>query len=44
MPLPAGCPKEVYSVMQQCWMHEPEDRLNFTQVLGMLKALKGTVI
>ncbi|KAL5469271.1 hypothetical protein EMCRGX_G030502 [Ephydatia muelleri] len=44
MPLPAGCPKEVYSVMQQCWMHEPEDRPNFTQVLGMLKALKGTVI
>ena len=44
MPPPAGCPKEVYNVMQQCWMYEPDERPNFTQVLSMLKALEGTVI
>ena len=42
MPPPPGCPKEVHSIMNQCWMYEPEDRPNFTDVLEMLKALEGT--
>eukprot|EP00731_Ephydatia_muelleri_P017701 Em0010g799a len=43
MPPPPGCPKEVHSIMNRCWMYEPEDRPNFTGVLEMLKALEGTM-
>ena len=43
MPPPQGCPNEVHHVMQRCWAHEPEERPNFAGVLGMLKALEGSV-
>ena len=27
---PAKCPLEVYTVMRDCWIHEPEQRPHFT--------------
>ncbi len=36
MPSPAGCPGEVYEIMQQCWECNPEDRPNFSTILNML--------
>lgn len=33
---PADCPSGIYAVMTQCWQYEPEERINFTQVLEML--------
>ncbi len=36
MPSPAGCPGEVYEIMQQCWQYNPADRPNFSTILKML--------
>lgn len=37
---PPDCPQELYAVMRRCWMCNPNDRPNFTQ-LGTLVAEVG---
>lgn len=37
---PPDCPQELYAVMRKCWMCNPHDRPNFTQ-LGTLVAEVG---
>lgn len=37
---PPDCPQELYGVMRKCWMCNPNDRPNFTQ-LGVLVAEVG---
>lgn len=37
---PPDCPQELYAVMRKCWMCNPNDRPNFTQ-LGVLVAEVG---
>lgn len=37
---PPDCPQELYAVMRKCWMCNPNDRPNFTQ-LGTLVAEVG---
>ena len=29
MDMPAKCPLEVYTIMRDCWIHEPEQRPHF---------------
>ena len=36
MDMPAKCPLEVYTVMRDCWIHEPEQRPHFTTLTERL--------
>ena len=33
---PEACPNEVYSVMLDCWVHDPEERASFEQIYDLL--------
>ncbi|XP_033223847.1 activated Cdc42 kinase-like isoform X3 [Belonocnema kinseyi] len=37
---PDCCPKEYYSLMLQCWQHEPSKRPKFTELINLLPDLK----
>ena len=37
---PTHCPQELYSVMLQCWKHEPHLRPTFFQLCSILEANK----
>ena len=36
MDMPAKCPLDVYTVMRDCWIHEPEQRPHFTTLTERL--------
>ncbi len=33
LPLPQGCPEELYKLMLRCWAQRPTDRPHFSEVL-----------
>ncbi|XP_043507020.1 uncharacterized protein LOC122527153 isoform X1 [Frieseomelitta varia] len=37
---PECCPKEYFSLMQQCWQHEPSKRSKFSELINILPDLK----
>ncbi|XP_076221011.1 activated Cdc42 kinase-like isoform X1 [Nomia melanderi] len=37
---PECCPKEYFSLMQQCWQHEPSKRPKFSELINLLPDLK----
>ncbi|XP_076684160.1 activated Cdc42 kinase-like isoform X2 [Andrena cerasifolii] len=37
---PECCPKEYFSLMQQCWQHEPSKRPKFAELINLLPDLK----
>ncbi|XP_057330388.1 activated Cdc42 kinase-like isoform X4 [Microplitis mediator] len=37
---PDCCPKEYYTLMQQCWQHEPAKRPKFSELIELLPDLK----
>ncbi|XP_076377570.1 activated Cdc42 kinase-like isoform X4 [Megalopta genalis] len=37
---PECCPKEYFSLMQQCWQHEPTKRPKFSELINLLPDLK----
>lgn len=37
LPPPNNCPEEVYSVMQQCWQYDEEERPTFNDLNKMLQ-------
>ena len=39
MDMPAKCPLEVYTIMRDCWIHEPEQRPHFTTLTERLAQL-----
>src|SRR6218665_297479 len=39
MPPPEGAPDAIYSLMQQCWQHEPRDRPKFNDVYKQLNQI-----
>ncbi|XP_023669951.1 tyrosine-protein kinase Fes/Fps [Paramormyrops kingsleyae] len=39
MPIPDGCPPEVYTLMCQCWQYDPKKRPSFHTLRGNLNAL-----
>jgi len=44
MEAPEDTPKEVYEIMSKCWIHEPEKRLKFSEIVTMLKIMKDKII
>ena len=32
LPLPAGCPAHLFSLMNRCWSYDPEQRPNFVVI------------
>ena len=38
-PRPEYCPPEVYEVMLQCWIHEPDERVKFEELHSTLQAI-----
>eukprot|EP00040_Diaphanoeca_grandis_P033333 m.204005 g.204005 ORF g.204005 m.204005 type:complete len:646 (-) comp32873_c0_seq1:16-1953(-) len=43
LPPPRGCPPEVYALMLQCWIHDPKNRITFTQLLTKLVRVMAKV-
>jgi len=41
MPIPEGCPENLYHLMLQCWNENPEERPNFLQIKKELDEMKG---
>uniref|UniRef100_A0A8C5S6U9 receptor protein-tyrosine kinase n=1 Tax=Laticauda laticaudata TaxID=8630 RepID=A0A8C5S6U9_LATLA len=39
LPAPMGCPVALHQLMLNCWQKEPEERLRFSQILGILDKL-----
>lgn len=39
MPIPDGCPGELFEVMKQCWNHKASDRPKFAALEGELRGL-----
>nr|XP_012232402.1 PREDICTED: tyrosine-protein kinase PR2 isoform X4 [Linepithema humile] len=37
---PECCPKDYFSLMQQCWQHEPSKRPKFSELINLLPDLK----
>ena len=37
MPPPRGCPEVVYTLMQQCWQYDEEERPTFADLHRMLQ-------
>jgi len=37
---PKDCPADVYQLMQQCWVHRPQDRPNFAALKDFLREVK----
>ncbi|XP_041093414.1 activated CDC42 kinase 1-like [Polyodon spathula] len=33
---PQDCPQELYSIMRQCWAHQPQDRPSFTALTSLV--------
>ena len=42
-PKPENCPDTLYSVMLECWEHEPNNRPNFTELKPLLKNVEMEV-
>ena len=39
MPMPKGCPPEIYAIMRKCWQQEPEDRVTFDELVKDITAI-----
>ena len=40
MPIPDGCPPQLYEVMKKCWFYKPGERPKFAALEGELRALE----
>ena len=40
MDCPRRCPVEVHDLMKRCWLHEPEARPTFPEIVQELKKIK----
>ncbi|XP_046897513.1 tyrosine-protein kinase Fes/Fps isoform X1 [Hypomesus transpacificus] len=43
MPIPHGCPPDIYSLMKECWQYTPQTRPSFSQLRSQLNTLCNTV-
>ncbi len=41
LPIPAGCPPALGSLLKDCWRHNAGLRPSFTEILGRLRALRS---
>ncbi|XP_003198201.2 non-receptor tyrosine-protein kinase TYK2 isoform X1 [Danio rerio] len=41
LPCPPGCPREVYSLMEQCWDFNPDQRPSFLSLAESLEEIRG---
>jgi len=44
MACPDGCPTAVYSLMRDCWEHQPEKRPHFKRIVIELRDAHGTIV
>lgn len=43
LPLPQGCPREIYNVMLRCWNHNPAQRPTFVELLHKMEEMQAAI-